>query len=142
MLSFYSRILVAYDGSELGKKALQMAKALAKQDERIEVDVLHVVHTKYVPQDMVDEKISDKQKEKLMAVCDEARGIMKDLNNPIDYVVLKGHPAEMIIEYAKNRDVDLIVLGSRGLSPIKQVVMGSVSHSVLQHAPCNVLIAK
>lgn len=143
MLSFYSRIVVAYDGSELGKKSLEMAKALAKYDENIEIDVLYVVNTKIFTTDFAMEEIlGEKQSDKLAKTLDGAKEIMKDCNNKVDYVVLKGHPAEMIIDYAKNRDVDLIILGSRGRSPLKQVVLGSVSHNVLQHAHCNVLVAK
>lgn len=140
MFSFYSRIVIAYDGSELGKKSLEMGKALAMQDERIELHVLHVMPSRtFTPEFAIDE---EKQSEKLTSLLDEAKEIMKDCKNSVDYVVLKGHPAEMIIEYARNRDVDLIIMGSRGLSPLKQVVLGSVSHSVLQHSHCTVLIAK
>ncbi|MFV8827231.1 universal stress protein [Alkalihalobacterium sp. APHAB7] len=143
MFSFYSRIVVAYDGSTLGKKALEMAKALAKQDDRIEVNVLYVLNPKYLGSEFgVYEMLLENQKEKIKKTLDDAKIVMEDLKNPKDYVVLNGNPAEMIIEYSKKKDVDLIVIGSRGLSTIKEIVLGSVSHNVVQHAHCPVLVAK
>jgi len=53
-----------------------------------------------------------------------------------------GEPAEEIVDYARLEQVDLIVMGSRGLSPIKELLLGSVSDKVLRTAPCPVLIAR
>jgi nucleotide-binding universal stress UspA family protein len=51
-----------------------------------------------------------------------------------------GSPAEVIVNVAGDERVDLIVLGARGLGPIKELVLGSVSHAVLHGATCPVLI--
>lgn len=143
MFSFYSRIVVAFDGSDLGKKSLQMAKALGNQDDRIEIHVLHVVNPKnYAGEFGMYETFKENVQNKLTVVLEDAKEILQDSKNKQEFVVLKGNPAEMLIEYAKNRDVDLIVMGSRGLGTFKQMVMGSVSHNVVQHAHCPVLIAK
>lgn len=143
MFSFYSRIVVAYDGSTLGKKSLEMARALGRQDERVEIHVLHVVNTKSLATEFgVYDTLKEQQQERLTKTLDEAKEIMGNAQNKIEYVVLKGHPAEMLIDYARNRDVDLIIMGSRGMSPLQKVVLGSVSHNVVQHAHCPVLIAK
>ena len=53
-----------------------------------------------------------------------------------------GNPVQTIVETAKKGNHDLIVLGARGLSPIKEVFLGSVSHGVATHAQCPVLIVK
>jgi nucleotide-binding universal stress UspA family protein len=55
--------------------------------------------------------------------------------------VLEGDPADRILELARMRDVDLIVVGSRGLGPIAGTLLGSVSREVLQHADRPVLVA-
>jgi nucleotide-binding universal stress UspA family protein len=55
--------------------------------------------------------------------------------------VLDGDPPGRILELAKLRDVDLIVVGSRGLGPIAGTLLGSVSREVLHHADRPVLIA-
>ena len=53
-----------------------------------------------------------------------------------------GHPVESIVAVAASEAADLIVMGSRGLSEWKALLLGSVSHGVLYHAPCSVLIAR
>jgi len=56
--------------------------------------------------------------------------------------VHEGDPVEIVVEIADRMDAGLIVIGSRGLSRAKRFFMGSVSHSVAYHAPCDVLIVR
>lgn len=67
-------------------------------------------------------------------MVNEVKESLKAMSNPTQIVVLKGHPAEMILEYAKNRNADLIVVGSRGLSTFKELILGSISHNVVQQS--------
>ena len=60
----------------------------------------------------------------------------------IKTVLGRGHVIDAIINEAQKRKVDIIVMGSRGLSDIKGYLMGSVSRKVLVHAPCTVLTVK
>ncbi len=53
-----------------------------------------------------------------------------------------GEPANEILEFAKESNVDYIVMGSRGLSGIKKFLMGSVSTRVMEHSHCSVMIVK
>ena len=53
-----------------------------------------------------------------------------------------GHPFEEIVSHAKSLGADLIVMGSRGLSPIQEIMLGSVSDRVLRFAPCAVTIVR
>jgi nucleotide-binding universal stress UspA family protein len=53
-----------------------------------------------------------------------------------------GRAAGEIVRLAKESGADLIVLGARGLNPVKRLVLGSVSTNVLHHAPCDVLVVK
>lgn len=54
----------------------------------------------------------------------------------------EGHPAEVIIDVAKQEKADLIVVGSRGLTGIKRYLLGSVSSKVSEHASCSVMIVR
>jgi nucleotide-binding universal stress UspA family protein len=54
----------------------------------------------------------------------------------------RGDPAAQILEEARESDSDVIVVGSRGHSAIREMVLGGVTHRVLRHAPCNVLCAR
>ena len=60
----------------------------------------------------------------------------------IKRVAVSGHPAEAIVAAAKKANADLIVLGTRGLSDIKGLVVGSVSHQVMHLATCPCLTVK
>ena len=53
-----------------------------------------------------------------------------------------GDPGEVIVDTCMEGDYDLIIMGSRGFGTFRQMVMGSVSQSVLHHATCSVLIAR
>jgi nucleotide-binding universal stress UspA family protein len=50
--------------------------------------------------------------------------------------------AQVIIDYAKKNSVDLIVIGSKGLSKFKRLLLGSVTNAVLGHAPCPVMVIR
>lgn len=56
--------------------------------------------------------------------------------------VLMGEPYERIVEAAKKDQVDLIVMGNRGFSPIKRFFVGSVTQKVISEAPCPVLVIR
>jgi nucleotide-binding universal stress UspA family protein len=54
----------------------------------------------------------------------------------------EGDPADEIVTAARDEGYDLIVVGHRGLSPIKAFLLGSVSSRVVTHAPCSVLVVR
>jgi nucleotide-binding universal stress UspA family protein len=60
----------------------------------------------------------------------------------IEQSVVVGHSAEEIIAAAGEPGVDLVVVGARGLGPVKRLALGSVSERVLHQAPCSVLVVK
>jgi len=59
---------------------------------------------------------------------------------PVETRALVGHPAQEIVAYAREHHPQLIVMGTRGLSPLKERVLGSVADHVTRHAPCPVTI--
>jgi len=56
--------------------------------------------------------------------------------------IVTGDPAEEIVRLAKIHHADLIVLGSRGLTGMKRILLGSVSSQIVEDAPCSVLVVK
>ena len=60
----------------------------------------------------------------------------------VETLLKEGHPAEEILKTAKKGDFDLIVMGARGISRIRGILIGSVSDGVTRHAPCPVLVVK
>lgn len=60
----------------------------------------------------------------------------------VKVMLCEGDPDEAIVDAAKQFDADLVVLGTRGLSDLKELLLGSVSHSVVQLSPCSCLVVK
>ncbi|GGE49535.1 universal stress protein YxiE [Pullulanibacillus camelliae] len=138
-----SQLLVAYDSSQLSQKALSRALAMAQEDEQIKVTAISVEERTmtesiaFANAAVIEEM--DKQVEEQIL---EAKQQLDGLPNPTEVVSLIGHPATLITAYAETHDCDLIIIGSRGLSGFKELMLGSVSHQVVQEAPCAVLIVK
>jgi nucleotide-binding universal stress UspA family protein len=60
----------------------------------------------------------------------------------VETVVCEGYAATVIVEEAKAREADLIVIGTHGLSGLKHLLLGSIAERVVQKAPCPVLSVK
>ena len=61
---------------------------------------------------------------------------------PYETELLEGSPVEAVLELARSRNVDLIVVGSRGLGAVKGSLLGSVSSAIVHHADRPVLVAR
>ncbi len=137
------RILVPLDGSMCAKRAFDWAASLAKA-YKAELILLFVVdmNQKLSALDRVamsgyEPAIFKMEGEKLLSIYQKAEPSISMTTE-----VLIGSPTEQIISAAETHAVDLIVMGSRGQSQMKQVVMGSVSQYVLHHADCPVMVVK
>jgi len=137
----YSKILVAFDGSKLGKKALEYAIELAKGND-IKIEVVYVVHpflSNYEGMNITELSLSI---QKGRDALQEVERTLSTISNKWRTSVLEGQAAEMILKHAKEQHCDLIIMGSRGLSGIKELFLGSVSHYIVQHSPVPVVIVK
>ena len=141
----YSRILVAYDGSDLAKKALDEAVLLTSCNPTTEIHVVHVVKIvkpvtggEFGVEKYVNENMYKEGEEVLAGIKD----FLSRIPNPVKtFVIGDYNPSDAIISHAKEDDCDLIVMGSRGLGGIK-MFLGSVSHTVIQRSEISVLIVK
>lgn len=145
-MMLFQKILAAYDGSKAANKALDRAIALSKLSPEAELLVLHAydfprlyVAEGFAPVSPAMNQNFYELAEQTVAEA-EKRLTAEGLAPKVD--LAQGPPAETILDYAKERGVDLIVIGSRGLGGIRQFVLGSVSHNVVQHAEIPVLVVK
>lgn len=76
------------------------------------------------------------------AILQKAQDVIGKIPGEIHTELIEGSPAEAIINVAKTRGSTVIVMGSRGISTIAELVLGSTSHKVTSHAPCPVLIVR
>lgn len=145
MLAICSRMVVPYDHSNSSKKALEMAMTLAAQDEKIEVNVLMVIQPEVPAASLAMTPLLPRlelQHEAAQEIRQEIEQKLEALPNKTRTYVLDGDPALVIEEFARVNDADFIVIGSRGLSGLKEMFLGSVSNHVLHKATCPVLVVK
>jgi nucleotide-binding universal stress UspA family protein len=134
----FSRILVAYDGSEAARRALEHVADLAAGGA--DVTVLTVVATRLTSlgRTPVDPAALDAARQRLEEAYDELerRGIRVRAERAV------GDPAERILEEAERRRADLVVAGSHGKPLSTQLLLGSVSTKVVRNARCAVLVVR
>lgn len=140
----FSRIVVAFDNSELSKKAVDVAKELISTNPEAELHIISVLETyasSYVEAHYGDilMKAREQTRAELQKLLDEQ---LSGVTNKAKSVLLEGNPAKKITEYAQEVNADLIVMGSRGLGSIQGIVLGSVSSKVMQLSGCPVLVIK
>jgi nucleotide-binding universal stress UspA family protein len=146
-----SKILVAIDGSEHSFKASEYALELAKSFGA----QLYAVTVTYIP---ASDHLSQKEVLSKSLVEDSSNNSMKDAGNwfenftqnakedniqlktelinsarPVDYVIL---------EYAEEQKIDLIVVGTRGRTGFKKLMLGSIASSIVTYAHCPVVVVK
>ena len=136
-----TKILVATDGSENGRHALDEALELA-QAGGASVTILYVRASPLpVLGDPFYQRALTTELRRANETVTVAAAVAHSMGVEAETEVLEGDPAGRIVELARLRDVDLIVVGSRGLGPIAGTLLGSVSREVLQHADRPVLVA-
>ena len=140
------KFLVAMDGSKNALSAAKQAATLAaslKGKSHLTIISVHddtaLKHfKKYVPKDAVSDYLRGLS-EKDMA---SAQKLFNKMGVTHDMVIRYGHPAEEIKAVSESGKFDLIVMGAKGRSSIKDLVMGSVAHKVLAIAKVPVLLVK
>ncbi len=148
------KFLVAVDGSDHARKALDLAADLAKASGA-ELVILHVVRYEPLPEGLKEyarmEGIPEEE-ERARYHFGHVTGdrITKDAkarahDRGLDQVTTKGAegtPADEIVAAAESEGADMIFVGSRGLSDARSLFMGSVSHKVMHLAPCTCVAVK
>ena len=139
----FERILLAVDGSEHSFKAAQTAADLARimQSERLRIVVCFNKIPPYLGEPNLQKAI-DARLVEAQRILQKALGFVGDVPAEVHTELIEGDPAEAIIEVAKTRQSDIIVMGSRGLGGLAGLVLGSASQKVVSHAPCPVLIVR
>ncbi len=138
-----SKILVAYDSSDLARKSLEKAMEIAQTDPTIEIEVIYVVTVAALSPIVMDnfQTLVDAIYQEGKDLIDKAGQVLSELPNHSQTYLLEGSPAHLILEHAREHNCDLIIMGSRGLSGIKEF-LGSVSHTVVQYSQIPVFIVK
>jgi nucleotide-binding universal stress UspA family protein len=139
----FSKIIVAVDGSEVSLRAADHAARIAKQDGA-ELLALHVVPVPpFEVQGVLADSYANARK--------NAKKWMKDVEDiatrngiGVKTEILVGaySVVDAIVGYAETTKADLIVTGTRGTTPSKRIVVGSVASGLVEYAGCAVLVIR
>ena len=144
----FRNILIAVDGSRHAERALEEAVDLARQSNGL-LTVMTVVpdiapwvfvggYGGLVPPVSLNELQEQNRREHERMLESEVNRVAPDL--AVRKVVVQGAPAQAIVTQAQTGGHDLIVMGSRGRGELRSLLLGSVSHHVLQASPIPVLV--
>lgn len=137
----FNRILIATDGSENAASAVEHAAALARAAGSERVTVLHVCPA--CSADLDPRQDNQELAQRLVREASEAfAGTPAEVHVRVEVDYHPEDVADGITDIAQEEGADIIVLGSRGLSGIRGMLLGSVSSKVLQEAHCPVLVIK
>jgi nucleotide-binding universal stress UspA family protein len=128
-------ILAAVDGSDLSKRALQIAASVARE-QNADLTILQVAPLQVAMYGPASESYLDHLHEELCRLkwC--------PLPAKVHHLVLEGDPAAAIVQAAKDHHCDMIAMGSHGRTGLNRLLMGSVAERVMCMAPCPVLVVK
>jgi nucleotide-binding universal stress UspA family protein len=139
----FNKILVANDGSEGAKKAVQAAVDLAK---RYDAELHQLSVEEHLPHyaATVGEVVEAKQEaaEYFRKVIQEAELVARANGITLRAHVLPGHEVETIVTFAKDHAIDLLVIGFMGHSKVFGRIWGSTSQNLTKLSPCSVLVVK
>ena len=139
----YKKIMVATDGSELVKQAVETAIEISRLSGAKLYAVYVVVPTTHSPRDFGWEKAA---MEHFRNEGKTATGFVDDaakkVGVEVESVLLEGHPADKIVEFAENQGIDIIVMGTLGKTGLDRFLLGSVDEKVVRYSKTPVLVVR
>jgi nucleotide-binding universal stress UspA family protein len=138
----FKKILLAFDGSEHSRKAAKIAGEMANT---MQADLWVVFAYDPIPsylgrpnfQVAIDYRLNLGED-----VMNDAIKEIGPISGKLTKEILEGSATEAILSVADVREIDLIIMGTRGHSMIQGLLLGSHSHKVVSHAKCPVLLAR
>jgi len=156
-MKLFEKILVPLDGSEHSLKALDVAIQIAKKF-RGKITLIHVYSISGVASVMPEpsmatggapvmvpidvSKVVDAIRKVGSRILDDSKQRVKAEKVEVETLLKEGHTVEEIIKVAMGGNFELIVMGARGISHIREMLLGSVSDGVMHHVACPVLVVK
>jgi len=152
----FEKILVPMDGSEQSLKALDVAVEIAAKFGG-KLTLIHAYSvagaTGYLPEPSATvgvpvmsasdiSKLAESAREAGKKILDEGKKRIKASGVDVHTLLEEGHAVHEIVRAAKEGKFELIVMGVRGLSHIRELLLGGVSDAIMHHAVCPVLIVK
>ena len=137
------KILVPLDGSKNSLRGLKRAIKLAKSCDTgiVGLNIIYAPPAFAISRPKI--KFKDSLSKDSRKYIEEAKEISEKFNVSFeDKIVYGSDPGYDIVKFSQKGKYDMIVMGARGLNPIKKILMGSVSNYVVNHSSIPVLIVK
>ncbi|MDQ1254051.1 MAG: hypothetical protein QG646_3265 [Euryarchaeota archaeon] len=137
------KILIATDGSETAEKAAHFGIQIAGLSGAKVYAVYVIDTTPYysIPLDQIWSKEVYEQLEQMgNEITSNVEKTAKAAGLEAESIVLKGDPAQRIVNFAEEQSVNMIIVGSHGIGGFERLVIGSVSEKVVRHAKIPVLV--
>lgn len=139
----YRRIIAAVDFSEVSRIAVERSLTLFPDSD---ITVLYSLPSRFDPvlsdAGLFQEEVEAARSTRLEAATDRMAEFAQSWNGKVRTLIADGPPMETIDEVVRRRNADLVVVGNRGASATRMVLMGTVAEGLVTHAPCDVLVAK
>jgi len=154
----FEKILVPLDGSEHSLRALEIALRIAKEFNG-KITLVHVYSVNVRPVFMSEpttlapsgvpvitpaefSNVVEAARKAGASVLTDGEKRIKTEGVQVDTALREGHTVQEILKAARDGEFDLIVMGARGVSKIREILLGSVSDGVIRNSPCPVLVTK
>ncbi|QOR67226.1 universal stress protein [Cytobacillus suaedae] len=138
----FKNIVLAWDGSDHSSRAVDKAIEIAKCDKESKVIVVYVRDSSKAKSEVLQNwntiDVTSIKEQRLKKIEDK----VKKENIDYELKVLQGEPGPAIVDYVNKHEFDVVIVGSRGLNALQEMVLGSVSHKIAKRANCPVLIVK
>ncbi len=141
------KTLLAVDGSDNSYEAVHVMKYIARAEQLTLLHALEVPRPAYPEMAMIPEAAEELYKTLEQSMKEDGERLLNRVESllplhagPTTKQLKIGSPAGVILSMAEEQKADLIVMGARGLGPVKERLLGSVSHRILTLAPCATLI--
>lgn len=138
----YQHILLAADGSQNSMRAAKEALKIAQVNAETLVTIIFVIDMEKAKTDVLHsssiESLYMERRRKLVPIEE----LFSEQQVQYKVEMIHGSPGPEIIKYANTQNVDLVVIGSRGLNSLQEMVLGSVSHKVMKRVQCPAMLVK
>lgn len=139
----YRRIVAAVDFSESSRVAVERSMAVSPDAD---ITVLYSLPARFDPilasSGLFQEEVDADRGTRLEAAKDRMNEFTQSWNGQVRTMVMDGPPMETIEEVVRRRNADLVVVGNRGASATRMVLLGTVAEGLVSQAPCDVLVAR
>lgn len=147
------KILIATDGSDFSKAAIDECRNVVAAPENASFKIVSAVEHPAPPAaeivmvsaeyyDRLGQAGHERAKDHLEQAAARLRSLFPNVALDLTTEVIDGSPTRVVVEKAQEWGADLIVVGTHGYGFWSRALLGSVSNSIVHHAPCSVLVAR